>query len=72
MTEIEAKEIALKFISNHTSEHYTLHFISINRSPRNPYHWSAAFEVRPTNGGMLEGPIFVIIDEKSSEAWFFG
>ncbi|MCM3626750.1 hypothetical protein M3194_05165 [Paenibacillus glycanilyticus] len=72
MTENEAKDIAIKFIGCNASEHYTLNFISINKSPRNPNHWSVAFEVRPSNGGVLEGPIFVLVDDSSSEAWFFG
>ncbi|EPY05633.1 hypothetical protein PAALTS15_18923 [Paenibacillus alvei TS-15] len=72
MTEAEAKRIALEFVSNQSSEHYSLNFISINRSPRNSKHWSIAFEVRPAGGGVLEGPVFVIVDEDNGNAWFFG
>ncbi|MGF9908230.1 hypothetical protein [Brevibacillus porteri] len=72
MTEAEAKRIALEFVYNQRSEHYSLNFISINRSPRNSKHWSITFEVRPKDGGVLEGPVFVIVDEDDGNAWFFG
>lgn len=72
MTENEAKRIALELVDKNPSEHYTLNFISINKSRANPNNWAVAFEVRTKTGSLLEGPVFVMVDDSTSEAWFFG
>lgn len=72
MTENEAIRIALELVKENPSEHYTLNFISINKSRANPNNWAVAFEVRTKTGSLLEGPLFVMVDDNNSEAWFFG
>ena len=53
------------------SEHYTSNFISINKSRANPDNWAVAFEIRTKTGSLLEGSVFVMVDDSTSEAWFF-
>lgn len=70
MLEAEAKRIAIDFVTSQQSTYYSLHFKSINTSTVNSNNWAVAFEVRPSSGGILEGPVFVMVNDATKAVQF--
>ena len=67
MTGVEAKEIARKFVSTLELRTYTATFIEARKHERWPNEWSVIFELRSSQGHLMDGPMVVIVDETTGK-----
>lgn len=53
-----------------TNKKFKFTLISFRKSVHSEKHWAAAFEVRTDEGHLIEGPLFVIVNDENGESQY--
>lgn len=69
MSEDDAISLANAYV--HATLGRDLKPIGARKSPRFPLEWNVLFETTLPNGGIMDGPTIVIVDEETRQARFF-
>ncbi|KQU63336.1 hypothetical protein ASG66_02675 [Bacillus sp. Leaf406] len=63
-----AEQLALEYVNKDRNENFKLELISVEISRISPIYWAATFEVRNSEGDILEGPLLILVDDDLEKA----
>jgi hypothetical protein len=63
-----AEQLALGYVNKDKNENYKLDLIGMEVSKISPKYWAATFEVRTSEGHILEGPLLILVDDELGKA----
>lgn len=63
-----AEQLALEFVKKDKNENFKLELIDVEVSKICPKYWAATFEVRTSEGDILEGPLLILVDDDFEKA----
>jgi len=63
-----AEELALEYVNKDKNENYKLTLISVEESKISKKYWAAAFEVRTSEGHIIDGPLLILVDDDLEKA----
>ena len=63
-----AEQLALKYVNKDRNENFKLKLIDVEESRISPKYWAATFEVRTSEGHIIEGPLLILVDDDSEKA----
>jgi hypothetical protein len=71
MTNLEAKEVATRFVAAQELRGFTATCVDARKHERWPNEWSVIFDLHSSQGHLMDGPMVVIVDERTGEARLF-
>lgn len=63
-----AEQLALEYVNKDRNENFKLELIGVEISRISPKYWVATFEVRTSEGDILEGPLLILVDDDLEKA----
>ncbi|SHN80672.1 MULTISPECIES: hypothetical protein [unclassified Paenibacillus] len=63
-----AEQLALEYVNKDKNENFKLVLLGVEVSEISPQYWAATFEVRTSEGHILEGPLLILIDDELEKA----
>lgn len=63
-----AEQLALEYVNKDRNENFKLGLIGVEVSRISPKYWAATFEVRTSEGDILEGPLLILVDDDLEKA----
>ena len=64
----QAEKLALEYVNKDKNENYKLNLVSVEVSKISPKYWAATFEVRTSEGHLIEGPLLILVDDDLEKA----
>ncbi|GEC89521.1 hypothetical protein [Brevibacillus brevis] len=64
----QAEKLALDYVNKDKNENYKLVLVSVEVSKISPKYWAATFEVRTSEGHLMEGPLLILVDDDLEKA----
>jgi hypothetical protein len=71
MTQSEARTVAETFISATDMRGYSVVYADASKDEKTPDEWLVRFDLYSPNGGLVDSPTFVFVNEKTGLARFF-
>lgn len=63
-----AEQLALEYVNKDKNDNFKLELIDVEVSKISPKYWAATFEVRTSEGDILEGPLLILVDDDFEKA----
>lgn len=63
-----AEQLALKYVKKDKNENFKLVLLDVEVSNVSPQYWAATFEVRTSEGHIIEGPLLILVDDDLEKA----
>ncbi|MEK4522413.1 hypothetical protein MKX96_12395 [Psychrobacillus sp. FSL W7-1493] len=63
-----AEQLALEYVNKDKNHNFKLELIEVEVSKISPKYWAATFEVRTSEGDILEGPLLILVDDDFEKA----
>ncbi|WP_342566714.1 hypothetical protein MKY09_11650 [Psychrobacillus sp. FSL K6-4046] len=63
-----AEQLALEYVNKDKNDNFKLELIDVEVSKIPPKYWAATFEVRTSEGDILEGPLLILVDDDFEKA----
>lgn len=63
-----AEELALKYVNKDKNENFKLVLLGAEVSKISSQYWAATFEVRTSEGDIIEGPLLILVDDNLEQA----
>ena len=71
MIEADVRRAAEDLLAGQDMKGYVPTFLGAHLGRARPDQWSVLFELRSPAGGMLDGPVVVLVDNQSGQAEIF-
>lgn len=63
-----AEQLALEYVNKDKNENFKLVLLGVEVSKISPQYWAATFEVRTSEGNIIEGPLLILVDDDLEKA----
>ncbi|WP_079912240.1 hypothetical protein [Paenibacillus sp. 32352] len=63
-----AEQLALEYVNEETNENFKLVLVDVEISKISPKYWAAAFEVRTSEGHIIDSPLLILVDDDLEKA----
>jgi len=63
-----AKQLALDYVNKDRHKNFELELMGVEMSKISPKYWAASFEVKTSEGDILEGPLLILVDDVLEKA----
>jgi len=70
MTKDEAREAAERLLRDANWTEFTAKFVGIKVSSRDPNMYGVVFDVYAPEGHVVDGPVVIVVDQRTGEARF--
>ena len=67
LSELEARELAEKYISEQDLRGYKYEFVKVNFDEKRPHEYGVIFNVYSSENSLIDGPAVFIVDKTTSE-----
>lgn len=67
MTESEVRQAAEKLFEGQDLKGYIPVFVEAVLGRRRPSEWTVLFEYRTAQGGVLDGPVVILVDDRTGQ-----
>lgn len=63
-----AEQLALEYLNKDKNENFKLVLLDVEVSNISPQYWATTFEVRTSEGHIIEGPLLILVDDDLEKA----